>query len=203
MFVYIFIWLEITGLVSRLWDMAGPLSLSLCPPFTRLTTRCYSTLSHLDASGDANMVDVTAKPSSSRCAVASGKIVLTPEAYTLVKNREASKKGSVLGVAQLAGVMGAKETSRLIPLCHLVVLSHVAVEFVLDDDVCCVEVWVRVRSVGVTGVEMEALCGVTMALLTVYDMTKSASHCHTITDVRLEEKWGGRSGHFINTPSPT
>ena len=195
-----FIWLEIAGGVSRLWKLAGLNSLSLCSP---VTTHYYSTLSHLGASGEASMVDVTSKPSSSRYAVASGKILLTSEAYTLVKNQETSRKGSVLGVAQLAGIMAAKETSRLIPLCHLVALSHIMVEFVLDDDVCCVQVWVRVRSVGVTGVEMEALCSVTMALLTVYDMIKSASHLHTITDVRLEEKWGGQSGHFITTPSPT
>ena len=147
------------------------------------------------------MVDVSLKSSSNRHAVASGKIHLTAKAYALVKDHHLSKKGSVLSVAQLAGIMAAKQTPNLIPLCHHVTLSHVTVDFELDDNACCVGVRVGVRSVGVTGVEMEALCGVSVALLTVYDMTKSASHRHTITDVCLEEKRGGKSGHFIRESS--
>ena len=146
------------------------------------------------------MVDVGNKPISHRRAVASGKITLTPEAYTLIKEHHGrSKKGSVLGVAQLAGIMAAKQTPQLIPLCHVVPLSHASVEFSLNDAEGVVEVRATVACVGKTGVEMEALSAVTVALLTVYDMTKSVSHEHVISDVRLEEKEGGVSGNFYRS----
>ncbi len=142
------------------------------------------------------MVDVGAKPRTRRKAVASGTISLTPKAYNLVTGRERSKKGSVLAVAQLAGIMAAKQTPHLIPLCHSLLLSNVEVTFDLQDHDYSVHVRVCVECKGETGVEMEALCATSIALLTVYDMTKSVSHEHTIKDICLEEKSGGTSGNW-------
>lgn len=146
------------------------------------------------------MVDVGDKPPSQRRAVALGVITLSPEAYSLVKDSQQSKKGSVLGVAQIAGIMAAKQTAQLIPLCHSIPLNSIHLDFVLCDSQCCVEVRAEVGCVGRTGVEMEALCAVSVALLTVYDMTKAVSQEHVISDIRLLEKEGGRSGLFRRHP---
>ena len=142
------------------------------------------------------MVDVSTKPPSHRHAIASGRISLTPEAYVLVKDLQKSRKGSVLAVAQLAGIMAAKQTSNLIPLCHSLPLTHAGVEFELNDATSVVDVQATVSCYGRTGVEMEALCAVSVALLTIYDMTKAVSHDHVISEVKLVEKDGGRSGRF-------
>lgn len=145
------------------------------------------------------MVDVGDKPRTRRRAVASGRISLTPKAYNLVTGTERSKKGGVLAVAQLAAIMAAKQTPHLIPLCHPILLSNVKVDFDLQEHDFSVCVRVCVECEGGTGVEMEALCAASLALLTVYDMTKSVSHEHTIEDVRLEEKSGGASGHWARS----
>ena len=143
------------------------------------------------------MVDVGDKGVTQRFARARGTIELTPPAYLLVKETQRSTKGSVLGVAQLAGIMAAKQTAHLIPLCHSLALAHVSVDFELCEERCAVSVEVGVRCDGKTGVEMEALTAASVALLTIYDMTKSLSHAHVISGVKLVEKFGGRSGHFV------
>lgn len=143
------------------------------------------------------MVDIGSKPHTRRRAVASGRIILTPRAYEMVMGRERSRKGSVLVVAQLVAIMAAKQTPQLIPLCHPLLLSNVEVNFDPQDKDCSLSVSVCVESEGGTGVEMEALCGVSLALLTVYDMTKSVSHKHLITDIVLVEKAGGSSGNLV------
>lgn len=153
-------------------------------------------LSHIDKHGNAHMIDIGHKSTTKRQATAIGSIVLNQEAFRLIKDYKASPKGSVLGVAQLAGIMAAKQTSTLIPLCHNIPLSSVEVAFDLHESTCVVEVCARVSCEGRTGCEMEAMTAVSMALLTVYDMTKSVSKNHTIYGVGLVEKSGGKSGHF-------
>ena len=153
-------------------------------------------LTHVDHHGNAHMVNVGSKSVSSRRATASGYITLSPKAFRLVCDHQLSKKGPVLGVAQLAGIMAAKRTSSLIPLCHNVPLTHVSVDFKLCEAMSCVRVCTSVECVGVTGVEMEVLCAVSVALLTVYDMTKAVAKDHVISEIRLEEKEGGASGHY-------
>ena len=153
-------------------------------------------LTHVDHHGNAAMVNVSSKDTTHRKAVASGKISLSPDAFQLVQFNQLSKKGSVLGVAQLAGIMAAKQTSNLIPLCHNIPLTKVGLNFELYESEYVVRACASVECVGVTGVEMEALTAVSVALLTVYDMTKAVSKDHVISDIWLEEKEGGASGHF-------
>ena len=153
-------------------------------------------LTHVDHHGNAAMVNVSSKDTTHRKAVASGKITLSPDAFQLVQFNQLSKKGSVLGVAQLAGIMAAKQTSNLIPLCHNIPLTKVGLNFELYESECVVRACASVECVGVTGAEMEALTAVSVALLTVYDMTKAVSKDHVISNIRLEEKEGGASGHF-------
>ena len=150
------------------------------------------------------MVDVTRKPVTNRWAVASGKIFLSPEAMELVNDDTRSKKGSVLGVAEIAAVMAAKKTSDIVPLCHSLPLSHVGVVWDIRPSEGCVVATVTAKTEGRTGVEMEALLGATVALVTVFDMTKSVSHKHIISEVKVEEKGGGKSGHthFHQGPCP-
>jgi len=150
-------------------------------------------LTHLKPSGDAHMVDVTAKPSTARRAVARGRINLGPQALEAVASRQ-SKKGDVLAIAQLAGIQGAKRTSDLIPLCHPIPIDAVDVELVLDGS--SVVVTATAATVWRTGVEMEAMTAVMAALLTIYDMLKAVDRGMTIENVRLLEKAGGRSGHW-------
>jgi len=155
-----------------------------------------SPLTHFDAQGQAHMVDVGAKAATRRVAVARGRIVMQPATLALIAGGTA-KKGDVLGVARLAGIMGAKRTADLIPLCHPIALTRVAVEFELQHDTAAVLCRATAETVGPTGVEMEALTAVQVALLTIYDMCKAADRGMTITDVRLMEKLGGKSGHFV------
>ena len=155
------------------------------------------TLSHLDASGNARMVDVGHKPDTERVAVAAGEVHMLPATLALIRAGQL-KKGDVLTVAQLAGVMAAKRTSDLIPLCHPLALTHIDVRCELDDSLPGVSIRATVRTSGKTGVEMEALTAVTVAALTVYDMAKAAEKTMTITRVRLLEKHGGLGGDVVN-----
>ena len=154
-------------------------------------------LSHIDESGKAHMVDVGAKPETERSAVARGEVILKPETLTLIK-AGLMKKGDVLTVAQLAGIMGAKKTSELIPLCHPIPINQVVVELEVDDRLPGVIITARLKTTGKTGIEMEALTAVTVAALTVYDMVKAVEKTARITNVRLLEKRGGQSGDVIN-----
>lgn len=157
-----------------------------------------SPLTHFDAQGQAHMVDVGAKAVTERVAVAEGRITMLPATLALVQSGTA-KKGDVLGVARLAGIMGAKRTSDLIPLCHPIALTRVAVDFEVlpaDNAVVC---RATAQCSGQTGVEMEALTAASVALLTIYDMCKAADRGMVIGGVRLLEKRGGKSGRFVAT----
>lgn len=156
-----------------------------------------SSLTHFDAQGRAHMVDVAGKPATHRVAVASGRIRMQAATLALVESGTA-KKGDVLGVARIAGIQAAKKTSDLIPLCHPLGLTRVAVEFEMDRTQHAVDCTATVETVGPTGVEMEALTAVQVALLTIYDMCKAVDRGMTITDVRVREKHGGKSGSFVN-----
>ncbi|XP_059095284.1 cyclic pyranopterin monophosphate synthase-like [Tigriopus californicus] len=161
---------------------------------SRLVEQCHadSNLSHIDAEGKAKMVDVSAKPPSQREAVAKAKIVVGAQAFQLVEAQE-MKKGDVLTVSQLAGIMGAKRTGDLIPLCHPVALSSVNVKLQLQREDFSVEITCVAKCQGQTGVEMEALTGATIAALTVYDMCKAVSKQMVIQEVYLAKKTGGKS----------
>jgi cyclic pyranopterin phosphate synthase len=156
-----------------------------------------SSLTHFDAQGRAHMVDVAGKAATHRIAVAAGRIEMRPETLALIEAGSA-KKGDVLGVARIAGIQAAKKTSDLIPLCHPLALTRVAIDFELRRDANAVECTATVETVGATGVEMEALTAVQVALLTVYDMCKAVDRGMTITGVRVREKHGGKSGSFVN-----
>ncbi len=143
------------------------------------------------------MVDVGAKPDSERLAIARGAVVMQAKTLELIREG-ALKKGDVLSVAQLAGVMAAKRTAELIPLCHPLALTQITVDLELDADLPGVQITATVRTVGKTGVEMEALTAVSVAALTVYDMAKAAEKTMRIQDIRLVEKRGGRSGDVRN-----
>ena len=157
-----------------------------------------SPLTHFDAQGQAHMVDVGAKASTHRTAVATGRIEMLPATLALI-NSGTAKKGDVLGIARIAGIQGAKRTSDLIPLCHPLALTRVAVEFDVPTSapVPTIVCLATAETVGQTGVEMEALTAVQVALLTIYDMCKAADRGMTITDVKLLEKQGGKSGHWV------
>ena len=155
-----------------------------------------SSLTHFDATGQAHMVDVTAKPDTHRVAVAAGRIEMQPATLALIQAGDA-KKGDVIGIARIAGIQGAKRTSDLIPLCHPLALTRVAVDFKIDVPASCVHCQATAETVGPTGVEMEALTAVQVALLTIYDMCKAVDRGMAINGVRLLEKKGGKSGHFV------
>ena len=157
-------------------------------------------LTHLDPKGHAHMVDVGGKATTCREARASGLISLSPQAFKLLS--ASAPKGDVLGVARVAGIMAAKHTPTLIPLCHTLPLTHVAVHFDLCEADFSVKVCACVRCEGVTGVEMEAMTAATVALLTVYDMTKSAGKGHVISRVQLDSKSGGKSGDYRQIVTP-
>ena len=144
------------------------------------------------------MVDVANKAPTHRVGVATGRIVMLPETLTLIQSGTA-KKGDVLGIARIAGIQAAKKTSDLIPLCHPLALTRVAVEFEVSPAAHAVHCTATVETVGPTGVEMEALTAVQVALLTIYDMCKAVDRGMTITDVKLLEKHGGKSGSYIAT----
>ena len=150
---------------------------------------------HIDNNGDAVMVDVSGKAVTARTAVACRHIYMSRKCYEAVR-AGAVKKGDVLGVARIAGIMGAKRTSDLIPLCHILNLTKCGVEFIFHDDTCELEGRCTVKCDGKTGVEMEALTGVSVALLTVYDMCKAVDKRMCLKDIHLVEKIGGKSGHF-------
>lgn len=152
-------------------------------------------LSHFDEAGAARMVDVSEKPETARTAIARGWVAMAPETLELVAAGTAAK-GDVLGVARLAGIMAAKRTSELIPLCHPLPISKVAVNLVPDAEAGRVRIEAEVRTTGRTGVEMEALTAVCVAALTVYDMLKAADRAMVIGEVRLALKDGGKSGRF-------
>ncbi len=153
-------------------------------------------LTHFDLQGQAHMVDVGEKPETRRVAVATGRIRMLPATLQTIA-AGGSKKGDVLGVARIAAIQGAKRTSELIPLCHPIGLTRISVEFAIDTDASAVSCTVTAETVGRTGVEMEALTAVGIALLTIYDMCKAMDRAMSIEQVRLAEKSGGRSGHWI------
>jgi cyclic pyranopterin phosphate synthase len=154
-----------------------------------------SDLTHLDATGQANMVDVSEKEVTSRVAIAEGRIITRPETVAIIRDGDA-KKGDVLGAARLAGIMAAKRTHELIPLCHPLMITKAKVDCVVDEALPGVRVTAEVRVGGQTGVEMEALTAVSVACLTIYDMVKAVDKEMVIEGVRLIEKAGGRSGHY-------
>ena len=155
-----------------------------------------SPLTHFDAQGQAHMVDVGAKSATHRIAVATGRIRMQDATFALIASGSA-KKGDVLGVARIAGIMASKKTSELIPLCHPIALTRVAVEFELLESESAVQCSARAETVGPTGVEMEALTAVQVALLTIYDMCKAADRGMVMTGVRLLQKHGGKSGSYV------
>lgn len=156
-------------------------------------------LTHFDEAGSAHMVDVSEKSSTTRTAVAECRVQMAPDTFSMITAGEA-KKGDVLGVARLAGIMAAKKTHDLIPLCHPLALSKVSVEFEPDPASATIRVEATVRTIGQTGVEMEALTATTMAALTIYDMVKAVDRGMTITDTRLMMKDGGKSGLYRPEP---
>ncbi|MGL1834627.1 cyclic pyranopterin monophosphate synthase MoaC [Rhodocyclaceae bacterium SMB388] len=152
-------------------------------------------LTHFDTQGQAHMVDVGAKDETRRVAVAQGSISMLPATFEMVAAGTA-KKGDVLGIARIAGIQAAKRTSDLIPLCHPIALTRVAVDFDLDPAASTVHCTVTAETLGRTGVEMEALTATSTALLTIYDMCKAVDRGMTLHDIRLREKLGGKSGHW-------
>jgi cyclic pyranopterin phosphate synthase len=159
-------------------------------------TKPSSPLTHFDAQGQAHMVDVAAKASTHRVAIAEGRITMLPATLELIQAGTA-KKGDVLGIARIAGIQAAKKTSDLIPLCHPIALTRVAVEFAVETDTHSVLCRATAECTGQTGVEMEALSAVSVALLTIYDMCKAVDRGMVMGGVRLMEKRGGKSGEFV------
>lgn len=153
-------------------------------------------LTHFDEKGNARMVDVGTKQETLRVAIASGHITARPETLRLIAEQK-MKKGDVLEVARLAGIMAAKRTGELIPLCHPLALTSIRVELVIAADTPRIEIQAEVQTVGRTGVEMEALTAVSVAALTVYDMCKAVDREMAIADVKLVKKTGGKSGDFV------
>lgn len=151
-------------------------------------------LTHFDAEGNAHMVDVSGKDTTTRVAIAEGRIFLNPDVLAMIRAGDA-KKGDVLGTARLAGIMAAKRTSDLIPLCHPLAIAKVSVYFEIEQ--ASVRIEALVKTTGQTGVEMEALTAASVAALTIYDMIKAAQKDARIDGIRLLEKSGGRSGHFV------
>ena len=164
--------------------------------FIKVKIMSETKLSHFDASGSAVMVDVSEKPVTARQAVARGIITMNAAAFAAVRDGTA-QKGDVLGVARIAGIMAAKRTSELIPLCHPLPLSKLTVDFHLLPEQQAVEAVCTARTIGVTGVEMEALIGVSAALLTIYDMCKAVDKGMELGEIHLVEKTGGKSGHYV------
>jgi len=152
-------------------------------------------LSHLSGRGEARMVDVSAKPPTERMATAEGRVLMQPKTLDIVRRGDA-KKGDVLGAARIAGIMAAKRTHELIPLCHPLALTQVEVDVVPDAKLPGVAVKARVKVAGQTGVEMEALTAVSVACLTIYDMVKAVERDMRIEGIRLIEKSGGKSGYY-------
>ena len=156
-----------------------------------------SPLTHFDDQGQAHMVDVSVKAATHRIAIAQGRIVMNPATLSIILQGTA-KKGDVLGIARIAGIMAAKKTSELIPLCHPLALTRIAIDFEPDELKAGIICRATVETVGPTGVEMEALTGVQIALLTVYDMCKAVDRGMVLTDVCVLEKHGGKTGSFVH-----
>ena len=152
-------------------------------------------LTHFDASGQAHMVNVGDKPNTHRIALATGQISMLPETFKMVESGD-HKKGDVLGIARIAGIQASKKTSDLIPLCHPLALTHVSLEFRLNSAQNCISCRVKAETTGPTGVEMEALTAVQVALLTIYDMCKAVDRGMVMGDIHLLEKSGGKSGEW-------
>lgn len=159
-------------------------------------SRPPSPLTHFDAEGQAHMVDVGGKPETARRARAAGAIAMLPDTLAIVRAGQASK-GDVLAVARIAAIQGAKKTGDLIPLCHPIPLTRIAVDFSIDESHSAIECTAIAETVGRTGVEMEAMTAVTVALLTIYDMCKAMDRGMLIGPIKLLEKSGGKSGHWI------
>ena len=153
-------------------------------------------LTHLDEQGRADMVDVGDKPDTDRIALAEGAIYVQPETLRLIKEGN-MKKGDVLTVARIAGIMGAKKTSELIPLCHPVSISKIGIDLWLDEEQNAVRIQAKARTLGKTGIEMEVLTAVSITALTIYDMAKAVDRTMRIGDIRLLEKRGGMRGDYV------
>ena len=160
-------------------------------------TAIHLGLTHFDGTGQAHMVDVAEKKDTHRIAIASGNIQMKPETLAIITQGTA-KKGDVLGIARIAAIMAAKRTSDLIPLCHPLALTRVTVDFGIDITLCKINCTAQVETVGKTGVEMEALTAVQVGLLTIYDMCKAVDRGMLMTDIRVLEKHGGKSGDWIS-----
>ncbi|MEG0343551.1 MAG: cyclic pyranopterin monophosphate synthase MoaC [Acinetobacter sp.] len=154
-------------------------------------------LTHFDQAGQAHMVDISDKPINKRIAVATGTIFISEQALACVLQGN-NKKGDVLGIARVSAILASKQTALLIPLCHPLALTHVAVDIDVDEKRSAIHMTVTTETCGQTGVEMEALCAVNVGLLCIYDMLKAVDKNMKITDVQLLEKQGGRSGHLYN-----
>lgn len=155
-------------------------------------------LTHFDDSGQAHMVNVGDKPNTHRIAVATGQISMLPTTFQMIE-AGGHKKGDVLGIARIAGIQASKRTSDLIPLCHPLALTHVSLDFKLDESTSTIQCQVRAETTGPTGVEMEALTAVQVALLTIYDMCKAVDRGMVMGNVKLLEKSGGKSGKWEST----
>lgn len=158
-------------------------------------SKSKKSLTHIDAKGDARMVDVSGKPDTERTAVAEGRVIMTRKTLDMIVSGNA-KKGDVLGTARIAGIMAAKRTHELIPLCHPLALSKVTIDITPDAKLPGCRVTASVKVKGPTGVEMEALTAVSVACLTIYDMVKAVERGIRIEGIRLVEKKGGKSGHY-------
>jgi cyclic pyranopterin phosphate synthase len=158
------------------------------------------TFTHVDDEGRVRMVDVSEKAATAREAAAQGIITMQPETFDLIRVQKV-KKGNVLETARIAGIMAAKRTAELIPMCHPLSITHVQVDFFLHPDTHSIRIEGVVRVVGQTGVEMEALTAVSIAALTIYDMCKSYDHAMTVSDIYLLKKSGGKSGTFVRESS--
>ncbi len=156
-------------------------------------------LTHLDEQGTARMVDVGEKPDTERVAVAAGTVYMRAGTLRLIREG-ALKKGDVLTVARIAGIMGAKRTAELIPLCHPLPLTHIEIDLTLDEQQDALHITATARTIGKTGVEMEALTAVSVAALTVYDMAKAVDREMRLSDIRLLEKRGGQRGNYVAAP---
>jgi cyclic pyranopterin phosphate synthase len=154
-----------------------------------------SGLTHFDEKGKPRMVDVSSKPETERRAVAGCRVYMRPETFQLIQDKKIAK-GDVLSVAQVAGIMAAKKTSELIPMCHPLNITSVEMSLIPDKEKSCIDIHASVKITGKTGVEMEALTAVAVAGLTVYDMCKAVDKDMTVTDIRLIEKSGGKSGAY-------
>ncbi len=153
-------------------------------------------LTHLDKEGKARMVDVTGKPQTHREAVARGSVFMRPQTINLIRDK-AIEKGDVIAIARVAGIMAAKKTAELIPMCHPLNITSVSVDITVIDEKSKLDIEARVKTFGQTGVEMEAMTAVSVAALTIYDMCKAVDKEMTISDIMLLEKRGGKSGEFI------